>query len=90
MDVKSDQMKDGSSNPYTFLKANFAVFKWQIFQTIPPRLAVSGFTYAQTFLITAAIVYLELPSELRNVNHAYGLIGATFFIYSGIAVNDLP
>jgi hypothetical protein len=42
-----------------------------------PRLAVTGFTYSQTFLINAAVTYLETPVRLRNVNHAYGLIGAT-------------
>jgi hypothetical protein len=42
-----------------------------------PRLAVTGFTYSQTFLISAAVTYLETPRQLRNINHAYGLIGAT-------------
>jgi hypothetical protein len=43
--------------------------------------------YAQTFLITDSILYLETPSPLRNVNHAYGLIGAAAFIYIGTAVS---
>jgi hypothetical protein len=55
---------------------------------MPPRLAITGFTYSQTFLINAAISYLETPAPLRNVNHAYGLIGATAFIYVGIAVGS--
>jgi ATP-binding cassette subfamily C (CFTR/MRP) protein 1 len=54
---------------------------------MPPRLCVTGFTYAQTFLINAAINYLEYPAPLRNVNHAYGLVGATALIYIGIAVS---
>jgi hypothetical protein len=83
---------DGSSSAYSFLTANIACFKWEALRTIPPRLGITGFTYAQTFLITAAINYLELPAGLRNKNHAYGLIGATALIYCGIAVaaKDLP
>ena len=77
---------DGSSSPYSFLTANIACFKWEALRTILPRLGISGFTYAQTFLITAAINYLELPAGLRDKNHAYGLIGATALIYCGIMV----
>jgi hypothetical protein len=55
---------------------------------MPSRLAIIGFTYSQTFLINAAISYLETPAPLRDVNHAYGLIGATGLVYFGIAVNS--
>ncbi|KAE9991950.1 hypothetical protein EG327_010517 [Venturia inaequalis] len=43
-------------------------------------------SYAQTFLITDAIVYLETPAQLRDVRHAYGLIGAAAIIYTGTAL----
>ena len=89
MNRNTDILKDGTSSAYSFLWTNFACFKWQAVRTIPPRLAITGFTYAQTFLITAAINYLELPASFRNVNHAYGLIGATGLIYIGIAVSDI-
>jgi len=46
---------------------------------------MSAFTYAQTFLITAAIKFLETPAGRRNRNHAYGLMGAVALIYFGIA-----
>jgi ATP-binding cassette subfamily C (CFTR/MRP) protein 1 len=45
-----------------------------------------AFKFSQTFLITAAISYLETPIKQRNQNHAYGLIGATAFIYIGKSV----
>lgn len=44
-------------------------------------------SYAQTFLITDAIVYLETPAQFRDVRHAYGLIGAAAIIYTGTAVS---
>lgn len=45
-----------------------------------------GFAFAQTFFITAIIKYLELPQLDREVNHAYGLIGAAGLIYIGDGV----
>lgn len=44
-------------------------------------------SYAQTFLITDAIVYLETPAQFRDVRRAYGLIGAAAIIYTGTAVS---
>jgi hypothetical protein len=43
-------------------------------------------SYAQTFLITDAIVYLETPAQFRDVRRAYGLVGAAAIIYTGTAV----
>jgi hypothetical protein len=81
-------MPDKSPSPYSFVIASFFCFRWQVLRTMPARLAITGFTYSQTFLINAAIAYLETPPPLRNVNHAYGLIGATGLIYIGIAVSS--
>jgi hypothetical protein len=80
-------MPDKSTSPYSFVIASFVCFRWQVLRTMPPRLAITGFTYSQTFLINAAIRYLETPAPLRNTNHAYGLIGATALIYIGIAAS---
>jgi ATP-binding cassette, subfamily C (CFTR/MRP), member 1 len=54
--------------------------------TILPRAAKIGLAYAQTFLIAAAIKYLETPIASREKNHGYGLIGATVLIYFGLTV----
>lgn len=45
-----------------------------------------GFNFAQPFLIASAINYLEGSSLTKNKNSGYGLIGAAFLIYFGIAV----
>ena len=50
-----------------------------------PRLAVTGFTFAQSFLATALLNYLD-SDETTPVSHGYGLLGACVFIYIGIAV----
>ncbi|CAK43810.1 hypothetical protein CBS115989_4952 [Aspergillus niger] len=52
---------------------------------IGPRLAVTGFTFCQAFLIQSVLHFLEdKPEESQNLG--YGLIGATILIYSGIAI----
>lgn len=63
--------------------------KWPLLITIPPRSAMMALSYAQTFLITDAIVYLETPAQLRDVRRAYGLIGASAIIYAGTAVSKM-
>ncbi|KAG9862345.1 putative ABC transporter, partial [Aureobasidium melanogenum] len=49
------------------------------------RLTLIGFTFAQPFLFTRAIDYLRQESHEPDNNIGYGLIGATFVIYTGIA-----
>lgn len=45
-----------------------------------------GFSFAQPFMITAVLVYVEDPSPPESRNRGYGLIGAAFLIYFGFAV----
>lgn len=54
---------------------------------VPTRLAVICFTYSQTFLLTRAVNLLSERTSDETNNIGYALIGATFFIYMGIAVN---
>ena len=54
-----------------------------------PRLFLIAFTYAQPFLINAAIKFASLPESQPYDNIGYGLIGAYFLVYTGIAVRYL-
>lgn len=49
-----------------------------------------GFNFAQPFMITAVLVNTEDPIILESWNRGYGLIGATFLIYLGLAVWSWP
>ncbi|TIA24962.1 putative ABC transporter [Aureobasidium pullulans] len=66
----------------------FRCFWVDIAAMIPTRLALVGFTYAQTFLFTRAINYLSHQERLEN-NTGYGLIAATFITYVGIAITRI-
>ncbi|KAI1180557.1 putative ABC multidrug transporter [Nemania sp. FL0916] len=53
---------------------------------IPLRLAMLGFTLAQPPFIQSLLEYLSKPE--RDPNAGYGFIGASVFIYSGIAISS--
>jgi hypothetical protein len=52
---------------------------------IPPRLAMVAFTLSQALMMEKLLDYLSKPELDANVG--YGFIGATFLIYSGIAIS---
>ncbi|KAJ5513392.1 hypothetical protein N7463_002944 [Penicillium fimorum] len=52
---------------------------------IIPRLALFGFSFAQPLFIEGLLDYLS--QDKLNPNVGYGFIGASFFIYSGIAIS---
>ncbi|KAI1128414.1 ABC transporter [Nemania abortiva] len=63
---------------------------WPLLLAAIARLALIGFTFAQPFLIFRVLDLLSNPGDPSDTdNNGYGLIGATFFIYLGIAVSTL-
>ncbi len=52
---------------------------------IIPRLALVGFTLCQPLFIERLLEHLSLPTMEANI--AYSFIGASFFIYSGMALS---
>lgn len=62
--------------------------KWHLLVPVPARLALTGFTYAQPFLITTAVNYVQGPVGKENDDVGYGLIGATIMVYLGISTSN--
>lgn len=62
-----------------------------LFQTliaVPPRLALTGFKFAQPFLIQRIIDFVGSSTQSQfDTEIARGLVGATAIIYVGIAVS---
>ncbi|KAL4886794.1 hypothetical protein BJY04DRAFT_212771 [Aspergillus karnatakaensis] len=58
-----------------------------LFTGIPPCLALTGFTFAQPFLLTRVITFISstTPSTATKTAHGTGLIIATALIYLGLA-----
>lgn len=55
---------------------------------VVPRLCLTGFTFSQPFLTFALISYLG-DAGTSPKNYGYGLIAASFLVYTGIAVHLL-
>ena len=62
-------------------------YKWNFLAGVLPRLAYSGFLFAQPFLVESVLDFID---EARNPNTdstAYGLICSYAIVYIGIAVS---
>lgn len=93
IDVLHGKMQ-GAWDSVSNKKANGALFKvWYaalapaLLAPVLPRLCLSGFTFAQPFLINKAIVLAADPTGQPYDNYADGLIVAFIFVYSGLAVS---
>ncbi|KAF5565087.1 multidrug resistance [Fusarium phyllophilum] len=62
--------------------------KWPTLSIIFPRLCFIGFTFCQPFLISATLAWAENDSESDDMNQGYGLIGAWFLVFMGLAVTS--
>lgn len=71
---------------YSLLFHTVSVLKWSWIRIILSRLCLIAFTYTQPFLISKVINQVG-NSRTSNRNDGYGLIGATFLIYAGIALS---
>lgn len=73
------------SKKYGLARALAEALAVPILLPVVPRAAMSAFQFCQSFLINALLSYLEEPNPSKNAG--YGLIGATFLIYLGIAIS---
>lgn len=82
----SDIFVADKSNEHALLWTFLVHYKWTILAATLPRLAETGFTFAQPFMIDRVLSYTSSPRENRERNVAYGLIGAYAIVYIGNAV----
>jgi ATP-binding cassette, subfamily C (CFTR/MRP), member 1 len=61
--------------------------RWPLLSVVPPRLCLIGFNYAQPFLISRMISFVNQPRASQNYNQSLGLIAAAALIYTGVAVS---
>lgn len=75
---------------FEYLLTVSKILWWPFLQAAVPRLFLIGFTFAQPFLITAAVGLLATNQDDRTADQTgYGLLGATAIIYTGIAISKL-
>ncbi|RGP71223.1 multidrug resistance [Fusarium longipes] len=74
--------KEGHTLMFTVVKT----LKGPILSIIFPRLCFIGFTFCQPFLISATLAWAEKDSNPDDMSQGYGLIGAWFIVFVGLAV----
>ncbi|KAG9646246.1 P-loop containing nucleoside triphosphate hydrolase protein, partial [Aureobasidium melanogenum] len=65
----------------------FSLLKWPILVPIIPRLALLALTFCQPLLLRRLLDYLK-HSDVEDKNIGYGLIGAYFVVYIGLATTS--
>jgi hypothetical protein len=51
-----------------------------------PRIAFTGFSFAQPFLVERVLAFMTEPEHVNSTNYARGLIAAYAIVYIGLAV----
>lgn len=68
---------------YTFLLH----YKWDLLAGVLPRVAYTGFNFAQPYLVQRVLDFVSEPDTPNAGPYAYGLLGAYGIVYVGIAVS---
>ena len=72
--------------PRSLLFLFFAKLKWHLLSVVPPRLGLIAFNFCQPFLVQRAITFSSRSKDQDPDSVGYGLIGAYFLVYGGIAI----
>lgn len=88
----ADKRPDGlssqsKSEKHRLLKAILRAYVPFLLAPVPARLVITGFTYAQPFLLFHTTTYIQANNA--NANIGYGLIASFGIVYVGLAVSRL-
>ncbi|KAF7617316.1 multidrug resistance-associated protein [Aspergillus flavus] len=76
-----------SRGKHRLVRATFAAYRFSCLSAILPRLALSAFTFAQPFLITATVNYINIPSSPESQKYGQAIVGAYVLVYAGYAIS---
>lgn len=76
-----------SGGRYRLIKAALRAYTWPYFSAFLPRLLLAGFTFAQPFLLTATLRFIQTPVAEESRHHGSALVGAYVVVYLGLAVS---
>ncbi|KIL86238.1 multidrug resistance protein [Fusarium avenaceum] len=79
--------KASKKGDYALMFTVFKALKGPLLAIVFPRLCFIGFTFCQPFLISATLTWAERDSNSDDASQGYGLIGAWFLVFVGLAVS---
>lgn len=78
----------GKGSEYALFWTFLVHYKWNFLAAILPRLAYSGFLFAQPFLVERVLDFIDEARNPNTSSTAYGLMGAYAIVYIGISVSQ--
>ncbi|KAI4848302.1 multidrug resistance-like protein, partial [Aureobasidium sp. EXF-8845] len=79
--------RQSKNGPADLKRVIFSLLKWPILVPIVPRLLLLALTFCQPLLLRRLLDYLN-NSDVEDNNIGYGLIGAYFVVYAGLATSS--
>ena len=64
------------------------VLIWPFILSAIPRIILTGFKYAQPFLLNRTVAYVQEQMNKKTYDIGWGLVGAYAIVYIGMAVSD--
>jgi ATP-binding cassette subfamily C (CFTR/MRP) protein 1 len=80
--------RQSKNGPADLKRVIFSLLKWPILVPIIPRMLLLALTFCQPLLLRRLLDYLN-NSDVGDKSTGYGLIGAYFVVYAGLAVSAL-
>ncbi|KAH8701351.1 P-loop containing nucleoside triphosphate hydrolase protein [Phaeosphaeriaceae sp. PMI808] len=74
-------------SPNSLFVMVMGTLKRPIIATMLPRIALTAFNFCQPFLVERAVLLSQEPVTPQSRNVGYGMIGAYFIVYVGIAIS---
>ena len=74
------------SEPRSLFKAVVKALAWPFLYAVPFRLGLVGLKFCQPFLVNQAVKSTQGPITKRTTQDGWGLVGAYFLVYCGIAI----
>ncbi|PHH89568.1 hypothetical protein CDD83_5759 [Cordyceps sp. RAO-2017] len=79
--------KASKSSEHALVWVFLCHYKWCFLTGIVPRLAYTGFSFSQPFLIERVLNFTTEPEFPNSKNYAYGLVGAYAIVYIGLSIS---
>ncbi|RCI10632.1 hypothetical protein L249_4464 [Ophiocordyceps polyrhachis-furcata BCC 54312] len=86
-DMRLHRRLAGKSSQHSLTWTFLVHYKWVILSGVIPRLAYTGFSFSQPYLIQRVLDFTTQPENPNTNNISYGLVGAYAIVYIGLSLS---